>query len=247
MSCGTDPSGHLQPNSRITPFKRGQTTQRHGQQLCPSASLPASPAPSALAKAGLQQPFLPSAAKLPPFNARPRGQIPHSSAGARNPEAGETLRTAAAKPSNEGASGQPAGAGAGLWDERSGRCPGLGSEGAGAGAGSGKVAGTGWGCDARCRGAQHPRRLLGCRCRTRPGARRTASVPTPPPPRPGSLRCRVPSPPTPPPQPGAGGGVPVSAAPVLTRRGRCRCCRTPCGCRPGSSPPPRCAAGRWAA
>uniref|UniRef100_A0A8C4J0K2 Polyisoprenoid diphosphate/phosphate phosphohydrolase PLPP6 n=1 Tax=Dromaius novaehollandiae TaxID=8790 RepID=A0A8C4J0K2_DRONO len=29
-----------------------------------------------------------------------------------------------------------------------------------------------------------------------------------------------------------------------TRRGRCRCCRTPCGCRPGSSPPPRCAAGR---
>lgn len=40
---------------------------------------------------------------------------------------------------------------------------------------------------------------------------------------------------------------PPTPVPVLTRRGRCRCCRTPCGCRPGSSPPPRCAAGRWAA
>lgn len=41
--------------------------------------------------------------------------------------------------------------------------------------------------------------------------------------------------------------IPPCPPGVLTRRGRCRCCRTPCGCRPGSSPPPRCGAGRWAA
>lgn len=69
-------------------------------------------------------------------------------------------------------------------------------------------------------------------------------VPAPAPLQPGCrARCQVPPPP---PHPGAGAAVPV-AVPVLTRRGRCRCCRTPCGCRPGSSPPPRCAAGRWAA
>lgn len=203
------------------PFPKAEDTDR-ANSFAPQRSHK-SPACPALGKAVS---LLPSTASFPSSNTSQRGNSP-STARVSQPQRNDAgWETAAAKPSE----GRGPGAGAPVGSEE--------QELRGRGAGAGVKVLRGCGCRAEGEG-QH--RVPGVQHSAPGGAALNARGAAGQVPAPGSPRRAQPGPAR------APTAVPPCPPAVLTRRGRCRCCRTPCGCRPGSSPPPRCAAGRWAA